>query len=100
MHGHEPDTTGVRRGDTGWCPMGEIFVSNLDRDGESRSFAAHGGASLGSAGAATLMRGVFEPGWRWSQDVKPLAGTDSCQVRHLGYVIAGRVRVTTDEGTQ
>jgi len=31
-------------------------------------------------------RAVFEPGWRWSEHVKPIAGTDSCQVAHVGYV--------------
>jgi hypothetical protein len=34
-------------------------------------------------------RGTFEPGWRWSVNVKPLAGTDSCQVEHIGYVVSG-----------
>ncbi len=38
----------------------------------------------------TVNRGTFEPGWKWSQDVKPIAGTDSCQVSHLGYVLSGR----------
>jgi hypothetical protein len=44
-------------------------------------------------------KGTFEPGWRWSQDVKPLAGTDSCQVSHLGYCLSGAMRVHMDEGT-
>jgi ketosteroid isomerase-like protein len=80
--------------------MAEMFVSNLERDGESRSFAAHGGAMLCSAGAVTMMRGVFEPGWRWSQDVRPLAGSDSCQTRHMGYVISGRMHIVADDGSE
>jgi ketosteroid isomerase-like protein len=75
-------------------------ISNLERDGETRSFAAHGHAVLGSAGGLTLLRGVFEPGWRWSSDVAPIAGTDSCQTRHLGYVISGRMQVRMDDGTE
>ena len=74
-------------------------ISNLERDGETRPFAAHGHAVIGSAGGLTLMKGVFEPGWRWSTDVAPLAGTDTCQVHHLGYVISGRMHVRTDDGT-
>ncbi len=35
-------------------------------------------------------RGTFEPGWRWPENVKPLAGTDSCQVEHIGPGTAWR----------
>lgn len=77
-----------------------IFVCDLEREGENRPFAAHGHAVIGSAGAMTLMKGTFEPGWRWSQDVGPIAGTASCQTRHLGYVLAGRMHVTGDDGTE
>lgn len=75
-------------------------ISNLERDGETRQFAGHGHAVIASAGGLTLMRGVFEPGWRWSNDVAPIAGTPSCQTRHLGYVISGRMQVRMDDGTE
>jgi ketosteroid isomerase-like protein len=75
-------------------------ISNLERDGENRPFAAHGHAVLGSAGGLTLLKGVFEPGWRWSNDVAPIAGTSSCQTRHLGYIISGRMQVRMDDGTE
>ena len=44
-------------------------------------------------------RFVFQPGWRWSKDVKPIAGTNSCQHRHLGYTISGSLEVRMDDGT-
>jgi quercetin dioxygenase-like cupin family protein len=47
----------------------------------------------------TAARFTMEPGWRWSECVKPVAGTDSCQHRHVGVVQAGRMRVTHDDGT-
>lgn len=75
-------------------------ISNLDRDGERRPFAGHGHATVGSAGGLTLMRGRFEPGWRWSNDVRPIAGTQSCQTRHLGYVLSGVMQVRMDDGTE
>jgi ketosteroid isomerase-like protein len=75
-------------------------ISSLERDGETRPFAAHGHAVIGSAGGLTLMRGVFEPGWRWSADIAPIAGTASCQTRHLGYVLAGRMQVRMDDGSE
>lgn len=78
----------------------DIRKSNLEREGERRPFAAHGHALLGSAGAMTMMRARFEPGWRWSVDVKPIAGTDSCQTHHFGYVLSGTMQVRMDDGTE
>lgn len=45
-------------------------------------------------------RFVFQPGWRWSKDVKPVAGTNSCQFRHLGFSISGSLEVCMDDGTK
>ncbi|MDT4911202.1 MAG: hypothetical protein QOC66_330 [Pseudonocardiales bacterium] len=75
-------------------------ISNLERDGEVRPFAAHGHAVIGSAGGLTLLRGVYEPGWRWSTDLAPIAGTDSCQIHHLGYLVSGQMQIRTDDGTE
>ncbi len=38
-----------------------------------------------NVGGRVVGRGTFEPGWRSSENIKPIAGTDSCQVSHLGY---------------
>lgn len=46
-----------------------------------------------------IMRTTFEPGWRWSESVKPIAGTDSCQVQHLITIISGRMTVRMDDGS-
>ena len=40
----------------------------------------------------------FEPGWRWSTDLAPLVGTDSCQLRHFGYAMSGAMRIVMDDG--
>jgi class 3 adenylate cyclase len=42
---------------------------------------------------------VFQPGWNWSTDIGPIAGTKSCQHRHIGYTISGRLGVRMDDGT-
>ena len=47
----------------------------------------------------TAARITMEPGWRWSECVKPVAGTDSCQHRHVGLVQSGRMRVMHDDGS-
>jgi hypothetical protein len=49
---------------------------------------------------ATAARMTFEPGWKWSECVKPVAGTDSCQARHLGVVGSGTLHVVHDDGTE
>lgn len=66
---------------------------------ETRPFAGHGNLALVQVGGRDVGRATFEPGWRWSVDVKPLAGTNTCQVSHLGYCLEGRMRVTMDDGT-
>ncbi len=43
---------------------------------------------------------TYEPGWRWSVDVKPIAGTDACQYHHLGVTQSGRLRVQMADGTE
>jgi hypothetical protein len=52
---------------------------------------------LGDVKAARMR---LAPGWRWSDCIKPLVGTDSCQARHVGTVASGRLRVRHDDGTE
>lgn len=51
-------------------------------------------------GNQTMGRGEFEPGWRWSEHVKPIAGTDSCQAAHTGIILEGRMIVKMDDGAE
>jgi len=48
----------------------------------------------------TLGRFTFQPGWRWSECIKPVVKTDSCQVSHVGYAVAGRIKVRLADGTE
>src|SRR5688500_7197742 len=80
--------------------MNSIEMKNFDKADETRTFEGHGFADFVMVGGRTVARGHFEPGWRWSQDVKPIAGTDLCQVSHLGYCLEGRMRVTMSDGTE
>ena len=73
---------------------------SIDTPQETRPFKGHGHMDVVTLGDFTLGRGVFEPGWRWSQDVKPIAGTDSCQTRHTGMCLSGRMDVRPDDGTE
>jgi hypothetical protein len=51
-------------------------------------------------GSTTAARMAFEPGWKWSECVKPVTGTDSCQARHVGVVQSGRLHVAHEDGTE
>ncbi len=75
-------------------------TQSIDTPHERRPFQAHGHMDVVTLGDFTLGRGVFEPGWRWSDDVKPIAGTESCEAAHTGYIISGRMHVTMDDGAE
>jgi class 3 adenylate cyclase len=45
-------------------------------------------------------RMTYEPGWRWSVDVRPIAGTDTCQYHHVGMALSGVLRVQMPDGTE
>ena len=51
-------------------------------------------------GDFTLGRGTFEPGWQWSKDVKPIAGTESCMVHHTGICVSGKMTIRTNDGVE
>ncbi len=74
--------------------MASMEIKSLDRPDETRPFAAKGQAAVVNLGGAAVLRATFEPGWRWSEHVKPLAKTDSCQAAHAAYVLSGRMGMT------
>ena len=55
---------------------------------------------LVNVGGGQIGRYTFQPGWKWSECIKPVAGTDQCQVEHVGYCISGRLQVRHDDGTE
>jgi class 3 adenylate cyclase len=64
-----------------------------------RTFAS-GRMDIVTLDEIAIGRFVFQPGWRWSKDVAPIAGTRSCQHRHVGYTISGSLQVQMDDGTE
>ncbi len=59
-----------------------------------------GRLELVKIGGATIGRAVFQPGWRWSTSVQPLAKTKSCEAPHFQYHVSGVLKVVMDDGTQ
>lgn len=80
--------------------MAAVEIKNFDKPDEMRPFQGKGHADVLMMGDKPVAKGVFEPGWRWSTNVKPIAGTDSCQVAHFLYVLEGRMRVHMDDGSE
>ena len=79
--------------------MADMEVKNFDSQDEVRPFEGKGQAEVVNLAGRNVGRGTFEPGWKWSENVKPIAGTDSCEVSHFAYVAAGRMVVHMDDGS-
>lgn len=74
-------------------------TTSVDRATDVREFP-RGRVEVVTVGATTVSRSTMQPGWRWSECVKPIARTESCQVQHNGYAISGQIRVRQDDGTE
>jgi quercetin dioxygenase-like cupin family protein len=73
---------------------------NFASPDEVRPMAGKGQIEIVKLGDGVVGKATFEPGWRWSTHVKPIAGTESCQATHLGYVISGHQKVALDNGSE
>ena len=72
---------------------------SFEKPDEVREFP-HGRVEIVTVGGAEIGRLTLEPGWRWSNDVKPIAGTDLCEAPHMQYHVSGRVHVLMADGTE
>src|SRR5712692_351803 len=79
--------------------MPACILRRFDDPDDTRTFARGSFAIIRIAGMV-LGRARYEPGWKWSEHVAPLAGTASCQVAHLGFVVEGRAAVRMDGGSE
>ena len=83
-------------------------MSNTEQRTEHKTFAQpdevrtfpNGKAEILRVGGAEVGRLVFQPGWRWSTDVKPLAKTPSCEAPHFQYHLSGKLAIRMDDGTE
>lgn len=80
--------------------MTTLLKKNIAQPNETRNFKANGHLDVVTLGNFTLGKATFEPGWRWSNDVKPIAGTKSCMTRHTGVFVSGSMTVLADDGTK
>ena len=79
----------------------ELIRESANQPKETRPFLDDKGRlELVDMGGSVVGRGTFEPGWHWSEHVKPIAGTDSCQAAHMAYCVAGHMVVRMDSGEE
>ena len=74
-------------------------LKSLNSPEETRKFEK-GKVELVNVAGAMIGRATFEPGWKWSACVKPIAKTDSCQAPHFGYQVAGIMVTKMEDGTE
>jgi mannose-6-phosphate isomerase-like protein (cupin superfamily) len=74
-------------------------VKNVDKPDERREFPS-GHSDVLSLRGLTFAVATYEPGWRWSEHVAPIAGTRSCQIHHSGFCVRGRSHVRMDDGSE
>ena len=79
--------------------MEKMTKKTLVNPEEKREFPK-GQVDLVTIGNITFGKGTFQPGWRWSESVKPIAKTDSCQAPHTQYHVSGRLHVKMDDGSE
>ena len=80
--------------------MAGLEVKSCNSPDETRQLANMGKVELVQMGGVTIGRVTLQPGWRWSEHVKPIVKTESCQAPHTGYVISGRLHIKMDDGTE
>jgi hypothetical protein len=85
--------------DGGRLTVAGVESGNFDAPDETRTpDKTH--VAVVRMGSASAARMTFEPGWSWAECIKPIVGTESCQVRHVGLAQSGAMHVSHDDGTE
>ena len=79
--------------------MARVEWKEFGKADETRAFP-HGRIELVQMESGSVGRMTLEPGWRWSKDVKPIAGTEWCEAPHFQYVVSGRLHVIMQDGRE
>ncbi len=77
--------------------MDDVILKRFEHPDETREFE-HGKFDLIRIGGLTIGRATYQPGWKWSEHVAPVAGTPFCEVEHVGMVVSGRAVAAMVDG--
>lgn len=79
--------------------MADFVQKRFDSPDERMDFE-RGHSDAATVDGFRFSLATMEPGWKWSECVKPLVGTKSCETRHVGYLISGCLHIRSDDGTE
>jgi hypothetical protein len=79
--------------------MASVTVKSFDSPDETR-LPDKTKVEMLDLGTAKAGRLTVQPGWRWSECIKPIVGGDSCKARHVGTITSGRMHIVHDDGTE
>ena len=77
--------------------MLEVILKRFENPDEVRLFEK-GKFEIVNIGGMTIGRATYEPGWKWSEHVSPIAGTPFCEIEHVGMVVSGRATAAMKDG--
>jgi len=78
--------------------MNDVILKRFENPDEVRTFEK-GRFEVVRIGGLTIGRAVYEPGWKWSEHVRSLAGTNLCEVEHVGLVLSGKAVAAFEDGS-
>ncbi|SNS16125.1 MFS transporter [Actinomadura mexicana] len=76
-----------------------IEIKSIEKPDDRRDFP-RGHLEIANLSGLVFGKATFEPGWRWTESVREIAGTDLCEVHHNGYVVEGRMHILTRDGVE
>ena len=77
--------------------MLDVVLKRFDNPDEVRHFEK-GRFEIIKIAGMTIGKATYEPGWKWSEHVSPIAGTAFCEVEHVGLVVSGEATVAMNDG--
>jgi hypothetical protein len=77
--------------------MDDVILKRFEQPDETREFA-RGKFEIIRIGGLTIGRATYQPGWKWSEHVAPVAGSPFCEVEHVGIVISGKAVAAMVDG--
>ena len=80
--------------------MSSIEVKNFSNEADEVAEPNNARVETVKVGGQKIMKLTIQPGWKWSNDIKPIVGTESCQANHLGVVVQGKITCRHDDGSE
>ena len=79
--------------------MAGVTVKSFDKPDEVRA-PDKTNVEVVDLGGVKAARMTAQPGWRWSECIKPVVGGESCQAHHVGTVLSGRMHIKHEDGSE